>query len=180
MSEACKKEVSLADMLRKPIIPIQLERTPWPPPGPLALIMAQHIYVDLAGILEKFSSKYTVWKITNFPSIFILGTGGHGGCGKEADWGSKVRELIRRLRLYTTQHQSPEHRKSMAKDNHDFLEAIEVAPVGGAVQEPSISPNFTESLEVSNDETTPTWGQADLSRVPCCINALSFPSCTIL
>ena len=84
MSEACKKEVSLADLLRKPIIPVMVERTAWPPPGPLALIMAQHIYIDLAG------------------------TGGHGGCGKEADWGSKVRELVRRLRLYTTQHPSPE------------------------------------------------------------------------
>ena len=84
MSEACKKEVSLADLLRKPIIPVMVERTAWPPPGPLALIMAQHIYIDLSG------------------------TGGHGGCGKEADWGSKVRELVRRLRLYTTQHPSPE------------------------------------------------------------------------
>ena len=57
MSEACKKEVSLADLLRKPIIPVMIERTTWPPPGPLALIMAQHIYIDLAGMTSKL---YTV------------------------------------------------------------------------------------------------------------------------
>ena len=111
----------------------------------------------------------------------VIGTGGHGGCGKEADWGSKVRELIRRLRLYTTQHQSPHQRKSSNKDNHEVLEAIEVAPVGGSVQETSTSPNSTESLEAGIDETGSTWGPPDPGRVPCCVNALAFPSiCTIL
>jgi hypothetical protein len=33
VSESCTKEISLADLLRKPIVPIMVERTPWPPPG---------------------------------------------------------------------------------------------------------------------------------------------------
>ncbi|KAM7287436.1 uncharacterized protein ISCGN_031127 [Ixodes scapularis] len=48
-SASCAREVSLADVLRKPIIPIMVEPTPWPPPGPLAIVMSSLVYVDLCG-----------------------------------------------------------------------------------------------------------------------------------
>ena len=60
ISDCCLKEVNLADLLRLPIIPVMIDKTPWPPPGSLAIILSQHIYIDLAG------------------------TGGHGGCGRDA------------------------------------------------------------------------------------------------
>ena len=49
ISDSCCKETSLADLIHKPIVPIMLERTPWPPPGPMALLLSQLIYIDLAG-----------------------------------------------------------------------------------------------------------------------------------
>ena len=49
VSESCCKEISLADLLRKPVVPIMVEKTPWPPPGPLALLLSQLVYLDLAG-----------------------------------------------------------------------------------------------------------------------------------
>lgn len=32
-SKLCAREVTLADVLNKPILPIMIEPTPWPPPG---------------------------------------------------------------------------------------------------------------------------------------------------
>ena len=129
LSEFCTKEVNLADMLQMPIIPIMIEKTPWPPPGSLAMILSQHIYIDLAG------------------------TGGHGGCGKDADWATKLRELIRRLRLYTTK----EIIKEPQETTEAVCEVVEVAAVGAVPSE------ATEAESVSAQ----SWDQID-SRVPCC------------
>ena len=60
VSESCTKEISLADLLRKPIVPIMIERTPWPPPGPLAMLLSQLIYIDLAGEFFDQNSKFGV------------------------------------------------------------------------------------------------------------------------
>ena len=49
LSPLCTREMSLADVLRKPIVPIMLEATPWPPPGALALILSSLVYIDLCG-----------------------------------------------------------------------------------------------------------------------------------
>lgn len=78
VSDSCCKELSLADLLHKPIIPVMIEKTPWPPPGPVALLLSQLVYVDLAG------------------------TGGHGGVGKHGDWRKRVADLTVRLRSYIT------------------------------------------------------------------------------
>ncbi|XP_064476392.1 uncharacterized protein LOC135390582 [Ornithodoros turicata] len=72
-SPSCAREVSLADVLRKPIIPIMVEPTPWPPPGPQALVMGSLVYVDLCGV------------------------GGHGGSGRLADWEARFQEIINRV-----------------------------------------------------------------------------------
>lgn len=48
-SPLCAREVTLADVLHKPILPIMLEPTPWPPPGPMAIIMSSLVYIDLCS-----------------------------------------------------------------------------------------------------------------------------------
>ena len=49
VSDYCTKEILLADLLKKPILPVMMAKTPWPPPGPLAMILAPLVYTDLAG-----------------------------------------------------------------------------------------------------------------------------------
>ena len=49
VSDSCCKEASLADLLHKPVVPVMMEKTPWPPPGPMALLFSRTVYVDLAG-----------------------------------------------------------------------------------------------------------------------------------
>jgi len=40
--------VSLADALKKPIIPLLLEPMSWPPEGPMSLVFAQLLYIDFS------------------------------------------------------------------------------------------------------------------------------------
>ena len=47
-SEMCQREVTLADTLRKPIIPVLFEFIDWPPAGQLALIFAKLLYIDMS------------------------------------------------------------------------------------------------------------------------------------
>ncbi|XP_072164377.1 uncharacterized protein [Diadema setosum] len=45
-SENCKREATLASNLNKPIIPILIDRTPWPPEGALAMFFAQLLHIQ--------------------------------------------------------------------------------------------------------------------------------------
>ena len=65
VSDYCVKEILLADLLNKPIVPVMVQPTPWPPPGPLSLVLAPLLYIDLAG------------------------AGGHGGEGRLTDWAQR-------------------------------------------------------------------------------------------
>ena len=47
-SEMCQREVTLADNLRKPIIPLLFEFIDWPPAGQLALIFTKLLYIDMS------------------------------------------------------------------------------------------------------------------------------------
>jgi len=49
VSHHCMKELSLADLLRKPIIPVMIDQTIWPPPGGMALIFSQLVYINMKG-----------------------------------------------------------------------------------------------------------------------------------
>ena len=81
ISDWCIKEVLLADLMKKPILPVMVARTPWPPPGPLSLCLAPLVYTDLAG------------------------TGGHGGEGKHADLLHRLQGLVLKLQPMLVDHQ---------------------------------------------------------------------------
>nr|XP_027202434.1 uncharacterized protein LOC113796366 [Dermatophagoides pteronyssinus] len=68
-SSMCNREVALADVLHKPILPLIIEFTPWPPPGAMALIMSSIVYVDLCGV------------------------GSHHGTGRTQDTETRFREI---------------------------------------------------------------------------------------
>lgn len=75
-SELCTRELCLADLLQKPIVPVMLHPVPWPPPGPLALVLAQMVYINMQGV------------------------GGHGGTGIHADLRDKYGEIVQRVTMY--------------------------------------------------------------------------------
>ncbi|XP_028392709.1 zinc finger X-chromosomal protein-like isoform X1 [Dendronephthya gigantea] len=45
-SHACQQEVALADVLKKPILPVLFESVTWPPEGPMAMPFAPLIYIN--------------------------------------------------------------------------------------------------------------------------------------
>ncbi|XP_030853140.1 uncharacterized protein LOC100894022 [Strongylocentrotus purpuratus] len=46
LSANCRREISLSDALRKPIIPLLLEEMTWPPEGPMSMTITQLLYID--------------------------------------------------------------------------------------------------------------------------------------
>jgi len=49
VSANCRREVSLADALKKPIVPLRLEAgMMWPPEGPMSMILTQLLYIDFS------------------------------------------------------------------------------------------------------------------------------------
>ena len=57
LSINCRREMSLANALKKPIVPFYLEETStWPPPGPMSLIFADKPYIDFRQSAQTSSS----------------------------------------------------------------------------------------------------------------------------
>ncbi|XP_062598650.1 uncharacterized protein LOC134260086, partial [Saccostrea cucullata] len=48
LSANCRREVSLADALKKPIIPMLMEKIDWPPGGPMSMVLTQLLYVNFS------------------------------------------------------------------------------------------------------------------------------------
>ncbi|GAB1605871.1 uncharacterized protein LOC115219837 [Argonauta hians] len=78
ISHLCNRELNLADVLRKPIVPVMFESITWPPPGGMALIFSNLVYIDMNGL------------------------GGHGSSGRTADLVDKYQEVIHRISHYFT------------------------------------------------------------------------------
>ena len=45
-SANCRREVSLADALKKPMVPLLLEKIDWPPTGPMSMVFTQLLFVN--------------------------------------------------------------------------------------------------------------------------------------
>ena len=48
LSANCRREVSLSDALKRPIIPLLLEDLTWPPEGPMGTVFDQLLYIDFS------------------------------------------------------------------------------------------------------------------------------------
>lgn len=66
-SHYCARELLLADVLRKPILPVIVDHVPWPPPGPLCLALASLCYVDLKG-----ETLYAIYNVVCLFDFFLI------------------------------------------------------------------------------------------------------------
>ncbi|XP_067664704.1 uncharacterized protein [Haliotis asinina] len=60
LSANCRREVSLADALKKPIVPLLLEKITWPPSGPMSMVFTQLLYINFSkdeSVQEKWTGK---------------------------------------------------------------------------------------------------------------------------
>ena len=65
LSANCRREVSLADALKKPIIPLVLEQMKWPPDGPMSLVFTELLYINL----YKNETEQNSWKGDKFNEL---------------------------------------------------------------------------------------------------------------
>ncbi|GFT80972.1 protein neuralized [Nephila pilipes] len=164
LSPLCTREMSLADVLRKPIVPIILEPMPWPPPGALALILSSLVYIDLCGI------------------------GGHGGNGKQSDWESRFSNIVERLSHFIspsflsphiTNPSSERHASSsppvIIRNPEDFLETLGQSDNQDLMENDVRLPDDTPSETASVPDPSPVvWENPRRNRVVRC------SVCTIL
>ena len=47
LSANCRREISLADALKKPIIPLLLEEMKWPPDGPMSMVFTELLFINM-------------------------------------------------------------------------------------------------------------------------------------
>ncbi|XP_060592918.1 uncharacterized protein LOC132747532 [Ruditapes philippinarum] len=47
LSANCRREISLADALKKPIIPLLLEAMKWPPDGPMSMVFTELLFINV-------------------------------------------------------------------------------------------------------------------------------------
>ncbi|XP_067667248.1 uncharacterized protein [Haliotis asinina] len=81
LSANCRREVSLADALKKPIVPLLLEKMTWPPLGPMSMVFTQLLYINFGNdetVQERWDGEKFDELLTKLdhhvPGIIILGT----------------------------------------------------------------------------------------------------------
>ncbi|XP_071798990.1 uncharacterized protein [Asterias amurensis] len=67
-SENCNKEVNLANLLNKPIIPVLIEKTAWPPAGSMSMLFAQLLYIQLYNDKEYIRGD-KLWEDAKFAEL---------------------------------------------------------------------------------------------------------------
>ena len=68
LSANCRREVALADALRKPIIPLLLESMRWPPDGPMSLVLTPLLYIDFSAS-DAAAATSRDWKSAKFDEL---------------------------------------------------------------------------------------------------------------
>ena len=66
LSANCRREVSLADALKKPIVPLLLETSAWPPEGPMSMVFTQLLYINFCSPDESVQRH---WKGAQFEEL---------------------------------------------------------------------------------------------------------------
>ena len=57
LSANCRREISLSDALKKPIIPVLLEEIQWPPEGPMGMVFSQLLYIRFNRSSNRWSGE---------------------------------------------------------------------------------------------------------------------------
>ncbi|NP_001161599.1 neuralized PATS1 [Saccoglossus kowalevskii] len=153
VSHNCNREISLADSISKPIIPIMYQRIPWPPPGRMSLIFSHLLYVQMKGI------------------------GGHGGSGINADTKAKYMEIVDQVQRHVTPLSSPKgilaisaSKKTTTVSNPQQSEQTVTRSMSNTYQS-------SPSIESSRNATTMSQTQIATGRDP--TEQVSVSMCTV-
>ena len=65
LSANCRREISLTDALKKPLVPLMLEEVKWPPSGPMSMVFTELLYINM----YKDETIQTTWKGDKFDEL---------------------------------------------------------------------------------------------------------------
>ncbi|XP_060078184.1 uncharacterized protein LOC132557683 [Ylistrum balloti] len=82
VSANCRREVSLADSLKKPVIPLLLEKMDWPPSGPMSMVFTQLLFINFYRD-EKIQMNWTGDKFDELLTKIIEHVPNATGCSEE-------------------------------------------------------------------------------------------------
>ena len=150
LSANCRREISLSDALKKPIIPLLLDNTTWPPEGPMSLVFTQLLYIDFK---DNNAVPQQLWSGSRFDQLIAkidgyLGRSGNNSVSRPA---SAKTSNTANPTLVTTSTPPPTKPHNMTKptDNN--------SPKNGAVHqssEPLAKPAAPNNNETSLGQTS--------------------------
>ena len=94
LSANCRREVSLADAIKKPIVPLLLEtNSTWPPSGPMSMVFTQLLYIDFCSPDEDIQNHWQCpqmeqlyGKLAEYvPNVMAVESKGNEDDSKQAD-----------------------------------------------------------------------------------------------
>ena len=80
LSVNCRREISLSDALKKPIIPLLLDNITWPPEGPMSLVFTQLLYIDFK---DNNTASQQLWSGSRFDQLIAKIDGFLGRSGNK-------------------------------------------------------------------------------------------------
>ncbi|XP_070564331.1 uncharacterized protein [Ptychodera flava] len=160
VSHNCNREVSLADLLKKPIIPVMFQKVTWPPPGGMSLVFSQLLYVQMKGI------------------------GGHGGAGVHADLEAKYTEIIDQITRYVQPQSPKEVLPSQPSDPISSQQQIQQQQQVPQQQQSQIvsslqSSVYQSSPSIPNTRTTATTAVSHSEQQPNPVEQVAVTRCTV-
>ncbi|XP_078586515.1 uncharacterized protein LOC144868300 [Branchiostoma floridae x Branchiostoma japonicum] len=134
-STNCNHEINLANLLNKPIIPLLVENTPWPPPGSMSMIFSQLLYIMFHGAS---SSSGKFWPDSSFYELL----------GQLAYYAAPDQSLITdEYRDWTPSVEKTEDKESSAESESVKKEAKSNLPVEEKDAEPVMNPEVFLSYQ---------------------------------
>jgi hypothetical protein len=136
VSANCRREVSLADAIKKPIVPLLLERgMTWPPEGPMSMVFSQLLYIDFCRPDESIQN---TWQCRQFD------------------------ELLQKIQQYV----QPSKQLQTAPASSNPSPQVRSSPSVGAQPSSRPPSNKAEGSSKPHSENIPTVTTADSSSVP--------------
>ncbi|CAH1788849.1 unnamed protein product [Owenia fusiformis] len=164
-SANCRREVSLADALQKPIIPIQLDETPYPPEGPMSMVLTQLIPIlftrdpqvqfEWTGL--EFDELHGKLKLHVKAEDMIDGVDGDANRGGDKE---DVKKEEPKVKEDLKKEES--HPKEDPKEDPKVKEVEDA----NAVEDKDVKPQETRDNDFKNDDKTENDAKSENSATP--------------
>ena len=177
LSANCRREVSLADALKKPIIPLMLEQIKWPPDGPMSMVFTELLYINF----YRDQSVQSSWKGDQFDELISkLGQfvpidegkvkSASSDKSKRKDSGNKMNATTISTVTKGSSGNSPNAKTDEKGENGDIKAKKEVSPKSESSAHTTIADNDKvdtgKQLKTPRMEKEPEVNQTNVTKEP--------------